>query len=132
MDMKSLIYNERTGEFEPAKYIHGAQLDPSAVKKVNPSTYYYIEGISHPYKGSEILGLLLPKGTKIREMFKKDWITIDDGASTNDLYFEFDDSTYFYVEGEPHAYEWGYIKRMQLPKGTKIRKMLDDKWIILK
>ena len=122
--MKNLIYNERTGEFEPAKYIHGAQLDPSAVKKVNPSTYYYIEGISHPYKGSEILGLLLPKGTKIREMFKKDWITIDDGASTNDLYFEFDDSTYFYVEGEPHAYEWVILKECNYQRELKSERCL--------
>lgn len=152
--MKDLIYNERTGEFETAGTNKQIQQKPSEYTQTSSytntsSTYYYIEGISYPHKWEQLRNMQLPIGTRIRRMLDNTWYPLEHfglrgtptynksvadnsnsrGDNPSTVVTNPIDSTYFYIEGEdrcPHKFH--EIKKMLLPKGTKIRKMLDNAW----
>lgn len=78
---RHLIYDERIGEFVPVNLINNKSqrrqsVQVSSINNIKLSTYYYIDGISHPYKGSEIVTMQLPKGTRVRKMLDDKWIIL--------------------------------------------------------
>ena len=152
MNMKDLIYNERTGEFETAGTNKLVQQEPPRCSHTSSytstSTYYYIEGVSSPHKMEQLRTMQLPIGTRIRKMLDNTWYPLEyfglrgelppdksvpdnfnsRGHNTSTMATNSIDSTYFYIEGENSPHKLYEIKRMQLAKGTKIRKMLDNTW----
>lgn len=152
MNMKDLIYNEQTGEFEIAgtnKLVQ--QESPRCTQTFSnscTSTYYYIEGISCPHKMEQLRNMQLPKGTRIRKMLENTWYPLEhfglrgelpsaksvpDNPNSRDnsprtIATSSIDLAYFYIEGENIPQKLYEIKRMILPKGTKIRKMLENTW----
>ena len=152
MNMKDLIYNERTGEFETAGTNKLVQQEPPRCSHTSSytstSTYYYIEGVSSPHKMEQLRTMQLPIGTRIRKMLDNTWYPLEHfglrgelppaksvpdnsnsrGHNTSTMATNSIDSTYFYIEGENSPHKLYEIKRMQLAKGTKIRKMLDNTW----
>lgn len=152
MNMKDLIYNERTGEFETARTNNQVHQKTSECIQTSSHTstspYYYIEGISYPHKWEQLRNMQLPIGTRIRKMLDNTWYPIEHyglrgvplsdksvldnssskGDNTPTMLTSSTDSTYFYIEGNNRPHKFYEINRMRLPKGTKIRKMLDNTW----